>query len=59
MLIEIQSKKYPVETWSKASCREVLRHAIGKDIPFEVLSFRPWVLSRKVARDYRRGRVFL
>jgi len=54
-----QPKKHPLESWNKDLCRATLYAAIGKDIPFDVLSFRPWILSRKVARQYRRGRVLL
>ncbi|KAL1905665.1 hypothetical protein Sste5344_008603 [Sporothrix stenoceras] len=33
--------------------------SIGQDIPFKVLSHRPWLLSRKVAKQYRQGGIFL
>jgi hypothetical protein len=33
--------------------------AIGTSVPFDVLSYRPWVLSRKVAESYRVRNVFL
>ncbi|KAK4541283.1 hypothetical protein LTR36_008199 [Oleoguttula mirabilis] len=52
-------EKHPVSTWNEALCRSVLSAAIGQDIPTEVLSWRPWILSRKVAKQYRRGNVFL
>ena len=28
-------------------------------VPYDVLSYRPWILSRKVAHSYRDGQVFL
>ena len=33
--------------------------AIGQEVPFDVLSYRPWILSRKVANSYQAGNVFL
>jgi hypothetical protein len=33
--------------------------AMGKNVKYDVLSYRPWVLSRKVAKSYRVNRVFL
>ncbi|KAI5235523.1 hypothetical protein E4T43_09219 [Aureobasidium subglaciale] len=59
LICNFDSTKHPVESWSKSLCREVLDCAIGQRTSYEVLSFRPWVLSRKVAREYRSGRVFL
>ena len=54
-----QSKKHPAETWNEELSRRVVQTAIGQDIPFEVFSYRPWILSRKVAKKYRHGHVFL
>ncbi|KAI5194262.1 hypothetical protein E4T38_09628 [Aureobasidium subglaciale] len=59
LICNFDSTKHPVESWSKSLCREVLDCAIGQRTSYEVLSFRPWVLSCKVAREYRSGRVFL
>jgi hypothetical protein len=50
---------HPLDSWDEGLCREILCTAIGKRIPFDVLSFRPWILSRKTACLYRKGRVFL
>jgi 2-polyprenyl-6-methoxyphenol hydroxylase-like FAD-dependent oxidoreductase len=36
-----------------------LRHALGKDVPFEIISIRPWTGHCVVAERYREGRVFL
>jgi hypothetical protein len=54
-----QTVKHPVDSWNEEHCRKVLTAAIGKTIPFDVLSWRPWVLSRKVAESYNIGNVFL
>jgi hypothetical protein len=37
----------------------LLRHALGENIPFELLSVRPWTGHCVVAERYRHGRVFL
>lgn len=55
----IQSTRWPVEKWTEQHAHDVVMATIGKQIPIEVLSFRPWVLSRKVAEIYQDGRVFL
>lgn len=36
-----------------------LRHALGEDVPFEIISVRPWTGHCVVAERYREGRVFL
>lgn len=54
-----QSDKHPVKSWTEELSRKVVSAAIGQDTPFEILSYRPWVLSRKVANQYRVGNVFL
>ncbi|KAK0111364.1 hypothetical protein ONS95_001726 [Cadophora gregata] len=59
LICNFDSEKHPVESWNEAHCRKVLNAAIGKSIPFDVLSWRPWVLSRKVAESYFKGNVFL
>jgi 2-polyprenyl-6-methoxyphenol hydroxylase-like FAD-dependent oxidoreductase len=59
LICNFDSKKYPVEKWTEQHCRDVLNRAIGKEVKFDVLSFRPWILSRKVANQYRVGNVFL
>jgi 2-polyprenyl-6-methoxyphenol hydroxylase-like FAD-dependent oxidoreductase len=38
---------------------EKLRHALGKNIPFELLDVRPWTGHCVVADKYQAGRVFL
>lgn len=48
-----------MESWNEDHCRKIVTAAIGKSISFDILSWRPWVLSRKVAKSYRVGNVFL
>ncbi len=50
---------HPVSDWNEELCLHTLRAAIGKDAQIKVQSWRPWVLSRKVAKKYRVGNVFL
>ena len=38
---------------------EKLRHALGENIPFELLAVRPWTGHCLVAERYQQGRVFL
>ncbi|CAK7221310.1 hypothetical protein SBRCBS47491_004484 [Sporothrix bragantina] len=57
--LDLQSKKHPADTWDQTLARSVVTAAIGQDIPFKVLSYRPWLLSRKVAKQYRQGNIFL
>ncbi|RAO70423.1 uncharacterized protein BHQ10_006435 [Talaromyces amestolkiae] len=59
LICNFDSKKYPVESWNEQHCRKVVDAAIGTKAKYDVLSFRPWILSRKVANTYRVGRVFL
>ncbi|KAJ5949705.1 FAD binding domain-containing protein [Penicillium verhagenii] len=59
LICNFDSEKYPVNSWDEKHCREIIDAAIGVEIPYDVLSYRPWVLSRKVAHSYRKGQVFL
>ncbi|KAM0321497.1 hypothetical protein ACHAPQ_009393 [Fusarium lateritium] len=59
LITNFDSDKYPVESWNEDLCRQVLKGAIGKDVAAKVLSYRPWILSRKVAKSYRQANVFL
>ncbi len=38
---------------------ELVRDAIGRDFPFEILTVQPWDAHRVVAQHYGNGRVFL
>ncbi|PYH46446.1 3-propionate hydroxylase [Aspergillus saccharolyticus JOP 1030-1] len=59
LLCNFDAQKHPVESWNETLCRKIVDAAIGTHIPYDVLSYRPWVLSRKVARSYRINRVLL
>ncbi|KAH8595335.1 FAD binding domain-containing protein [Bisporella sp. PMI_857] len=59
LICNFDSKKHPIESWDEALCQKVVADAIGKPIPHKILSYRPWVLSRKVAESYCVGNVFL
>lgn len=60
LITNFDSGKYPVEDWSEdLRRRQVLQGAIGKDNSPKVLSYRPWILSCKVANSYRKGNGFL
>ncbi|KAJ6196446.1 FAD binding domain-containing protein [Bipolaris maydis] len=59
LISNFDSVNYPVESWNEDFCRQVLKGAIGKDVSPTILSYRPWILSRKVAKSYRQGNAFL
>ncbi|KAL0936770.1 2,4-dichlorophenol 6-monooxygenase [Colletotrichum truncatum] len=59
LISNFNSNKHPADKWSEDLARATVSAAIGQDIPFKILSYRPWLLSRKVAKKYRRGNVFL
>jgi putative polyketide hydroxylase len=48
------------EDYSKQRFEEIIRYVSGlSEEPVEVISMRPWVMSPKVARRFRAGRVLL
>ncbi|CAI7596681.1 unnamed protein product [Penicillium palitans] len=50
----------PVESWTEDMCRAKIGSAIGKDdVPFDILSYRPWVFRRQVALTFQEGNIFL
>ncbi|KAI8670217.1 hypothetical protein NCS55_00766800 [Fusarium keratoplasticum] len=59
LISNFDSKKNPVDTWSQELAQTTVAAAIGQEMPFEVLSYRPWLLNRKVANHYRKGNIFL
>ncbi|KUJ14152.1 3-propionate hydroxylase [Mollisia scopiformis] len=59
LICNFDSEKHPVGSWNEEHAHRVVTAAIGKSIPFDVLSWRPWILSRKVAEHYHQGNVFL
>ncbi|KAK1579611.1 FAD binding domain-containing protein [Colletotrichum navitas] len=59
LISNVDPKRQPIETWNEEVAHATVSAAIGKDIPLKILSYRPWVLSRKVAKSYQRGNIFL
>lgn len=60
LISNFDSERLPLESWTEEIARETVRAAIGReDVSFDVLSYRPWVLSKKVAKQYQVGNVFL
>lgn len=60
LISNFDSERLPLESWTEEIARETVRAAIWRDdVPFDILSYRPWVLSRKVAKQYQVGNVFL
>ncbi|KAJ5767388.1 uncharacterized protein N7511_005004 [Penicillium nucicola] len=57
---EVDVEQYPVESWTEELCKAKIRGAIGKDdVPFDILSFRPWVFRRQVAVTFQQTNIFL
>jgi 2-polyprenyl-6-methoxyphenol hydroxylase-like FAD-dependent oxidoreductase len=57
---QVDVKQHPVDLWTEDMCRAKIRGAIGKDdVPFDILSFRPWVFRRQVAVTFQEGNIFL
>lgn len=46
-------------TFTTERCREIIRAALGCDVPFEYLRCAPWRMKSQVARQLQRGRVVL
>ncbi|KAI1617349.1 3-propionate hydroxylase [Exophiala viscosa] len=59
LICNFDAQKRPVDIWDEALCRATILSTIGRAEELKVLSWRPWVLSRKVANKYRCGNVFL
>ncbi|KAJ4349110.1 hypothetical protein N0V95_004891, partial [Ascochyta clinopodiicola] len=59
LISNFDSEQYPIESWNENLCRQVVMSAIGTGIEYDILSYRPWILSRNVAKEYRRQHVFL
>ena len=56
---QVDLDQFPVEAWTDEMCRDKIRAAIGQDIPFNILSVRPWVFRRPIAETFQKGNVFL
>lgn len=60
LISNFDSKRHPIGSWNEDLCRRIITAAIGRtDVDFKILSYRPWILSRKVAKQYHVGNVFL
>ncbi|KAJ6122504.1 hypothetical protein N7512_004969 [Penicillium capsulatum] len=53
LICNFDPDQHPVHSWNEEHCRTVIDAAIGVNVPYTVLSYRPWILSRKVAHAYR------
>lgn len=49
----------PSDRASHEEAQSMIRAAIGADVPFEVQRVVPWTMTAQVARQYRKGNVFL
>lgn len=56
---QVDTSQYPVKSWTEEMCWEKVLAAIGLDVPFDILSFRPWVFRRQIARTFQKGNIFL
>ena len=57
---QVDVEQHPVESWTEDMCRAKICGAIGKDdVPFNILSYRPWVFRRQVAFTFQEGNIFL
>ncbi|KAJ5176622.1 Monooxygenase FAD-binding [Penicillium canariense] len=56
---QMDISKRPLEWWTEEMCRAIIRTAIGQDVPFDILSFRPWIFRRQIATTFQKGNVFL
>jgi len=59
LICNFDAEKHPSSSWNEDLCLRILRAAVGKSVDIKVLSWRPWILSRKVANKYRVGSIFL
>lgn len=46
-------------SYTPDKCMRIVRAAIGADVPFDFQCSMPWILTRKVAKQYYRGNVVL
>ncbi|CAI7607559.1 unnamed protein product [Penicillium glandicola] len=57
---QVDVEQHPLESWTEDMCKTKIRSAIGKDdVPFDILSYRPWVFRRQVAFTFQKGNIFL
>lgn len=56
---QVDVSKQPIDSWTDDMSRDKIRAAIGQDIPFDILSVRPWVFRRQIAETFQKGNIFL
>ncbi|KAJ5593966.1 uncharacterized protein N7459_000174 [Penicillium hispanicum] len=56
---QVDVSKQPIDSWTDDMSRNKIRAAIGQDIPFDILSVRPWVFRRQIAETFQKGNIFL
>jgi 2-polyprenyl-6-methoxyphenol hydroxylase-like FAD-dependent oxidoreductase len=59
LIHNIDPNRDPIASFSPDKCMDIVRAAIGQDIPVDFQCSMPWVLRRKVANQYFSGRVVL
>lgn len=59
LIHNIDPEVTPLATFTPEKCMNIVRAAIGCDIPVDFNSSMPWILRRKVANNYYRGRAVL
>lgn len=59
LIHNIDPNRDPISSFSPDKCMDIVKAAIGQDIPVDFQCSMPWVLRRKVANQYYRGRVVL
>lgn len=56
---QVDVTQQPIESWTEEMSRAKIRDAVGQDIPFDILSVRPWIFRRQVAMTFQKGNAFL
>lgn len=59
LIHNIDPERDPIASFDPNRCMDIVKAAIGKDIPIDFQCSMPWVLRRKVASQYFKGRVVL
>ncbi|KAM0747976.1 3-propionate hydroxylase [Meredithblackwellia eburnea MCA 4105] len=59
LIHNFDAKVKKVSDFTDEECHRIVTKAIGQDTPFDVIGKAGWILSRRVADQYRVGNVFL
>ncbi|GMK58855.1 hypothetical protein CspeluHIS016_0602970 [Cutaneotrichosporon spelunceum] len=59
LIHNIDPEVTPLATFTPEKCMDIVRAAIGRDVPVDFNCSMPWILRRKVANNYYRGRAVL